>query len=403
LLRSATEIAELVGAGELDPVAVVEEAFERIAGDADLNAIMVTNGERALARARAGVSGRLAGVPLLVKDLIDVAGLRITYGSRIYADHIASATAPSVRALEAEGAIVVATTTCDEFAWGVAGQNAHWGDTQNPHRPGRITGGSSSGNAAALAVGMGALALGTDTGGSVRVPAAGCGVVGLKTPVGAITTEGVFPLVPALDTVGPMARTVEDCALAWSVLSGEPVPEPALGGKRLGKLTRLPSLGEPDAAPAPHDPRSDALPGEEVELPLPERDVWPVFYAGAAESHRGLFPERKAEYGSAITAKLARAVRTRPEAERAAREAMAAWRRATAADPPVDVIVSPVLGLAQLPAIETPEEEFRIPFSAYARPFNFLGWPAIAIGETQLAARDMRTLLEAALAWEPVG
>ncbi|MEA2134452.1 MAG: hypothetical protein QOC68_2361 [Solirubrobacteraceae bacterium] len=398
-MRSAAEIAELVGRGELDPVAVVEEALERIAGDADLNAIMVTNGERALGRARAGVSGRLAGVPLLVKDLIDVAGLRITFGSKLYADRIAETTAPSVRALEAAGAIVVATTTCDEFAWGVSGQNVHWGDTQNPHRPGRITGGSSSGNAAALAVGMGALALGTDTGGSVRVPAAGCGVVGFKPPFGAITTEGVFPLVPALDTVGPMARSVADCALAWSVLSGEPVPEPRLEGKRIGKLTHLPSLGE--AGSAPHDPRSDDLPGEAVELPLPEADVWPVFYAGAAESHRATYPARAEEYGPPIRAKLVRAVRTTPEAARRAHDAMAAWQRAAADDPPVDVIVSPVLGLPQLPDIETPEHEFRIPFSAYARPFNFLGWPAIAIGETQLAARDVRTLLEAALAWGP--
>ena len=345
--------------------------------------------------------GRLAGVPLLVKDLIDVAGLRITYGSRIYADHIATETAPCVAALEAEGAIVVATTTCDEFAWGVGGQNAHWGDTGNPHRPGRIAGGSSSGNASALAVGMGALALGTDTGGSVRVPAAACGVVGLKTPIGAISTEGVFPLVPALDTVGPMARTVEDCALAWSILSGEPVPEPSLEGKRLGKLTRLPSLGEPE--PAPHDPRTDALPGEPVELPVPEHDVWPVFYAGAAESHRGLFPEREAQYGPAIRAKLdpgGRARRPRPRAAATRRWPPGSARRRQ--DPPVDVIVSPVLGLPELPAIETPEEEFRIAFSSYARPFNFLGWPAIAIGETQLAARDMRTLLETALAWRSV-
>ncbi len=91
---------------------------------------------------------------------------------------------------------------------------------------------------------MGALALGTDTGGSVRLPAAGCEVVGLKTPFGAIATDGVFPLAPDLDTIGPMARTVEDCALAWSVLSGEPVPEPSLEGKRIGKLVRHPSLGE---------------------------------------------------------------------------------------------------------------------------------------------------------------
>ena len=399
-MQTAADIARLVTAGELDPVAVVEEALERIAGDADLNAIMVTDGERAIARARAGVSGRLAGVPLLVKDLIDVAGLRITYGSRIYAEHVATESAPCVRALEAEGAIVVATTTCDEFAWGVGGQNAHWGDTGNPHRPGRIAGGSSSGNAAALAVGMGALALGTDTGGSVRVPAAACGVVGLKTPFGAISTEGVFPLVPAIDTVGPMARTVADCALAWSVLSGEPVPEPRLEGKRLGKLTRLPSLGEPE--PAPHDPRTDALPGEPVELPVPEADVWPVFYGGAAESHRGLYPERAARVraGHQRQARDARcARRPRPSGAGTRR-----WRHGSAvaaADPPVDVIVSPVLGLPELPAIETPEEEFRIAFSSYARPFNFLGWPAIAIGDTQLAARDMRTLLEAALAWPP--
>jgi aspartyl-tRNA(Asn)/glutamyl-tRNA(Gln) amidotransferase subunit A len=392
----AAEIAALVGAGELDPVAVIEEALERITGD-EFNAIRVVDGERALARARDGVSGRLAGVPLLVKDLIDVAGLRIAYGSKLYADHVASETAPCVRALEAEGAVVVATTTCDEFAWGVGGQNPHWGDTGNPAHPGRITGGSSSGNAAALAAGMGALALGTDTGGSVRLPAAGCEVVGLKTPFGAIATDGVFPLAPDLDTVGPMARTVEDCVLAWSILSGEPVPKPSLEGKRIGKLVRYPSLGEAEAGP--HDPRTDALPGEPVELPVPEADVWPVFYGGAAASHRGLYPERADEYGPVISAKLDRALATTPEAYEHARAAMAAWQRAAAIDPAVDVIVSPVLGLPELPAAGTPEHEFRIPFSAYARTFNFLGWPAIAIGGLQLAARDMRTLLEASLAW----
>ncbi len=313
-MQTAAEIARLVGAGELDPVAVVEEALERIAGD-EFNAIRVVDGERALSRARAGVSGRLAGVPLLVKDLIDVDGLRIAYGSKVYADHVASDTAPCVRALEAEGAIVVATTTCDEFAWGVGGQNAHWGDTGNPTHPGHVTGGSSSGNAAALAAGMGALALGTDTGGSVRLPAAGCEVVGLKTPFGAIATDGVFPLAPDLDTIGPMARTVEDCALAWSVLSGEPVPEPSLERKRIGKLVRYPSLGEAEAGP--HDPQTDALPGEPVELPVPGADVWPVFYGGAAASHRGLYPERADEYGPVISAKLDRALATTPEDVRA--------------------------------------------------------------------------------------
>jgi len=397
-VRSAAEIAELVNEGELDPVAVVDEALQRMAEDADTNAVLVTLGERAIQRARGGVRGRLAGVPLLVKDVIDVAGTRTTFGSRIYADRIAEGTASSVRALEDEGAIVVAKTLCDEFAWGVGGQNPHWGNTHNPLRPGRIAGGSSSGNAAGLALGMGALALGTDTGGSVRLPAAGCGVVGFKPAYGTIPLDGVYPLAPSLDTMGAMARTVDDCALAWSVLTGEPVPEPRLDGKRIGKLVRHPGLGA-RGEPAPEDPRAAALPGDPVELPVPEADMWPLFYAEAAASHRETYPRLADDYGPVIRAKLVRATRVKPEAEAAARAALEPWRAAAQEDPPVDVIVSPALGLPQLPDIDTPEHEFRIPFSAYARVFNFLGWPAIAIGETQLAARDAHTLLEAALAW----
>ena len=177
------------------------------------------------------------------------------------------------------------------------------------------------------------------------------------------------------------------------------MPEPSLEGKRLGKLTRHPSLGEAEAAP--HDSATDALPGEPVELPVPESDVWPVFNGGAAESHRGLYPERAAEYGPAISAKLERAIRTTPEAYRHALEAMAAWQRAAASEPSGRrdrLARARRRGAAR---DRDAEEEFRVPFSAYARPFNFLGWPAIAIGETQLAARDMRTLLETALAWPP--
>ena len=112
----------------------------------------------------------------------------------------------------------------DEFAWGVCGQNTFYGDAVNPTAPDRVAGGSSSGNAAALAAGMVPLALGTDTGGSVRIPAAACGVVGLKTALGAVPTEGVFPLAESFDTVGPMARTVADCALAHAVLTAHRGP-----------------------------------------------------------------------------------------------------------------------------------------------------------------------------------
>src|SRR4051794_24545044 len=244
---------------------------------------------------------------------------------------------------------------------------------------------------------MGALALGTDTGGSVRLPAAGCGVVGFKPPHGVVSADGVFPLAPSLDTVGPMARAVEDCALAWSVLSGQPVPEPRLEGKRVGRLVRPPDLGVGDEVG--EDPRAAGLPGDLVELPVPPGDVWPVFYGEAAEVHRATYPARAEEYGPIIRPKLERAAATTPEALAAGRAAMLAWREAARDEPRVDVIVSPALGLRELPAAGTPEHEFRIPFSAYARAFNFLGWPAIAIGDTQLAARDARTLLEAALAW----
>ena len=140
-------MARALSAAEL----AVAEALERIAAHPELNAVITVCADEALARARAGVSGRLAGVPLLVKDLIDTAGIRTTYASAIYRDHVPERSAPAVLALEAEGAIVVAKANADEFAWGTCGQNAHYGDTVNPRAPDRIAGGSSSGNAAALA------------------------------------------------------------------------------------------------------------------------------------------------------------------------------------------------------------------------------------------------------------
>ena len=147
------------------------DALARIAAQPELNAVItVVRGAGARPRARAACSGALAGVPVLVKDLIDTAGVRTTYGSSIYADHVPERTAPAVTALEAQGAIVVGKANLDEFAWGVCGQNTFYGDTVNPTAPDRVAGGSSSGNAAALAAGMVPLALGTDTGGSVRIP-----------------------------------------------------------------------------------------------------------------------------------------------------------------------------------------------------------------------------------------
>jgi aspartyl-tRNA(Asn)/glutamyl-tRNA(Gln) amidotransferase subunit A len=410
-VRSAAEIAELVDRGELDPVAVVEEALERIAGDADLNAIMVTNGERAIGRARAGVSGRLAGVPLLVKDLIDTAGIRTTYASAIYRDHVPARSAPAVLALEAEGAIVIGKANADEFAWGVCGQNVHYGDTVNPRDPARVAGGSSSGNAAAVAAGLVALGLGTDTGGSLRMPAAACGVVGLKPAYGAVPVEGVFPLAASFDTVGPIARTVAECALAHAVLTGSEVPEPRIAGRRIGVLTGHPALGPSDGE-ALRDERALAYAGrlralgahvEEVRLPVPDGDTWAVFYAEAAASHAATFPSRRDDYGPTVRAKLEHAATVSEAAAEFGRRALRAWRARAAGEPAVDLVLSPTLGMTELPPAGVDELEVRLAFSAYTRPFSYLGWPAIAIGDLQLAGRDAAVVIAAALALERDG
>jgi len=199
----------------------------------------------------AALPGPLHGKRLLVKDLIDTAGIRTTYGSKVYAAHVPATTAPAVTRLVAAGAVLVGKANLHEFAWGVTSQNPWYGTVQNPVQPGRTAGGSSGGNAAALAAGLCDLGLGTDTGCSVRLPAACCGVVGLKPSWGRVSTEGVFPLCPTFDTVGPMARTVTEVVAMWSALTGEPPPTPLRAGSTVGLLTRPPSVGGP-AQPANH-------------------------------------------------------------------------------------------------------------------------------------------------------
>ena len=408
---TATEIAARVAAGELGAEEVVADALARIAARPELNAVITTCEEQALARARAGVSGALAGVPLLVKDLVDTAGVRTTYGSSIHADHVPERSAPAVTALEAQGAIVVGKANLDEFAWGVCGQNTFYGDTVNPTAPDRVAGGSSSGNAAALAADMVPLALGTDTGGSVRIPAAACGVVGLKTGLGAVPTEGVFPLAASFDTVGPMARTVADCALAHAVLTATRAPEPAMAGLRVGVLTAYPDLAPPEA-PAERDERvlvhAERLRAmgadvTELSLPVPRADTWAVFYADTAISHAATFPSRRDEYGPLIRAKLDHAVTVTDEQANQGRAALAEWRAVAAREPDVDLVLAPTLGYDELPPVAVDELGVRLPFSAYARAFSYLGWPAIAIGPLQLAGRDAAVVIGAALALEREG
>src|SRR6478752_4370138 len=158
------------------------------------------------------------GIRLAVKDLFDTAGLTTTYGSAIFADHVPATTAAAVRRLEEHGYANVGKTNLHEFAYGTTSENPHFGTVPNPIAPGRVAGGSSGGSAAALAAGLADAALGSDTGGSIRIPAACCGVAGFKPTWGLVPLDGCFPLAPSLDHGGPMAPSVEGCTVMLEAL-----------------------------------------------------------------------------------------------------------------------------------------------------------------------------------------
>jgi aspartyl-tRNA(Asn)/glutamyl-tRNA(Gln) amidotransferase subunit A len=173
--------------------------------------------------------GPLHGVPIAIKDLIDIAGVPTTAASRVREGHVAAADAPVVTHLKQAGAVLIGKTNLDEFAFGTTSENSAFGPVRNPHDPGRSPGGSSGGSAVAVATGMALAALGTDTGGSIRIPAAACGIVGLKPAYGDVSLEGVVPLSRTFDHLGPFARTVADARLVYRVLAG--LTRPALRGE----------------------------------------------------------------------------------------------------------------------------------------------------------------------------
>ena len=348
-------------------------------------------------------AGPLSGKRLLVKDLIDTAGIRTTYGSQIYGDHVPERTAPSVEKLLDAGAVLVGKANLPEFAWAVMGQNPFYGTVHNPVAPGKTTGGSSSGNAAALAADLCDVALGTDTGCSIRLPSACCETVGLKPRWGSIDMTGVFPLCPTLDTLGPMARTVEDTALVWSLLTGKPVPQPRLAGLTVGLLRQPPTVGD-GRATEPSDLAEGWAAGlqrlgarvVEARVPEPAANTWPLFNHEALQSHRATFPSRAGGYSDVCRTKLELAQRTTADEVEQAYRALEDWRRF---EPDIDLYAAPCY-TQELPAEDADELEVRLRFSEFLRWVNLIGWAGLAIGNLQLIAPQDEMALAAGLAWE---
>jgi aspartyl-tRNA(Asn)/glutamyl-tRNA(Gln) amidotransferase subunit A len=322
----------------VSPVEVVDALAERIEAVDELVGGFTTvcldrarseagRAERAWAQ---GAARPLEGIPLAVKDLFDSEGVRTTYGSPMFAGHVPGRDAEALARARAAGAILIGKTQTHEFAWGISSVNALMGSTHNPWALDRISGGSSGGSAVALASDEVPLALGSDTGGSIRVPSSLCGTVGLKPTYGRISLAGIWPLARSLDHPGPMARTPADAALLLEAIAGvdpadassEDVPLGDVRGELRRGLAGLtvgmcPDLELVELSPHVRATFEAALAlcagagARLVEVALPEAElIYPTFgviqRAEALDSHRraGLYPGRRLEYGADVVARL---------------------------------------------------------------------------------------------------
>ena len=318
------------------------------------------------------------GIALAVKDLFDTAGLTTTYGSAIFTEHVPDRTAEAVRRLEGAGYANVGKTNLHEFAYGITSQNPHFGTVSNPLAPGRLAGGSSGGSAAALAAGLADAALGTDSGGSIRIPASWCGVTGFKPSHGLVPLDGCFPLAPSFDHAGPMARTVADCVAMLEVLA--PGRQPA----RLESLeeVRLGIAWTELAGPlvrARVEAAGACFPiARRVDFPLPER-LDRLFMHEVAGVHRELFREHGSKYGENVRVKVERCLRVTDEEAEAARLERERYReQCLEALAGLDLLLTPTTAFVAPPA-DADDLEIREATIRFTFPFNALGWPALAL------------------------
>jgi aspartyl-tRNA(Asn)/glutamyl-tRNA(Gln) amidotransferase subunit A len=451
---SASDLARMIATKEVSPVEVVRACLERIERlDGTLRAFITVCGDAALQAARAAEAalaagqaiGPLHGVPIALKDLVDTRGVRTTGGSRLFADRVPDADATVAARLTAVGAIVLGKLNMHEFAYGPEGLNEHYGQTRNPWDAAvaRLPGGSSSGSGVAVAAGLVPVALGSDTGGSIRIPASLCGITGLKPTYGRVSRAGVLPLSWSMDHVGPMARTAADCALALGAMAGYdpadpttsvlPVPDytAALGrdvkGLRVGMLRGMFAEGLAPGLAAAMETAARQLQGlgavvDDVTLPHAPHVAAAALAVVAPEAlayHLRWLRERPQDYQRDVRDRLftgafvsgvqyvrAQQIRARVRAE--VDEALA--RR--------DVLLAPSTPIAATPfgerdtAVDGGRTEVRGALLRFTRPFNFSGHPACSVpcgvtseGMTlgmQIVGRpfDEVTVLRVADAWQ---
>lgn len=386
-MLNAVSLRAAFAARELSPVEVID-AFEELP---EYGAFITLTLERAREEAKAaeaaykdGTARPLEGLTLAVKDLFDTKGVRTTYGSSIFAGHVPNADAWAVRRAREAGAIVVGKTITHEFAWGITSINPHFPPCRNPHDPERVPGGSSGGSAVALGLGQAALALGTDTGGSIRIPASFCGVAGLKPTFGRISTGGVFPLARSLDHAGPMARTPGDVKLFYEALVGERGrTEPAT---RIAVCPDLHLRAPEPGIQRAFDTAVAALEAEVVEVRFdanPER-LYPTYAsiqnAEAALTHAPFFPAQRAAYGPDVAGRIdfAQGVTLAEYAE-----AIAERERIRSAFSHLfaiaDVLITPISAVPPERIDAPTNQQFRDGVLPYTVPQDLAGLPACAV------------------------
>jgi aspartyl-tRNA(Asn)/glutamyl-tRNA(Gln) amidotransferase subunit A len=418
-LLSLTEVAQAIAKKRFSSREVTLACLNRVAQwQPRLNAFMAIETDEALAAADAAdaalakgnSNGALHGVPLAHKDMYYEAGKIVTCGSHIRRDFVATTTSTALQRLKDAGTIRLGSLQMAEFAYGPTGHNTHYGPVHNPWDVDRVTGGSSSGSGAAVAACLTFAALGSDTGGSIRMPAHFCGVTGLKTTVGRISRAGAMPLSQSLDTVGPLARTALDCAVLLGLMAGADADDPTAVAGALPdyvaatrKSIKGLKIGVPTAFYVDDlDPEVARVLDEtmavlkregadivQVELP-DQRQLTAacqlVLAVEAAAFHKRWMIERPQDYGPQVLMRLQNGLAipgvSYLEAMRWRGPALAAYLAAVAG---VDAVIAPVAPVAAPTIAESdvgnsPDAEAVIQrLTRFTRPINYLGLPALAI------------------------